>query len=316
MSKRLLSAGSILTGGCVLSTALAGIGLGAFPSAADKPSSWGFATTNLDKTCKPCDDFYQFAMGGWMKANPIPPEYATDGSSPRLADRNQQNPRQILEDATRAQAAPGSNGQKIGDFYAGCMDTAAIDAAGIKPLEPELTRIASVKNIADLEAEAERLQSMGVGALFRFTSRQDLKDSTRVIGGALQGGLGLPEREYYTRTDERSQQLRDSYLKHVATMLALLGDPSDKSPAEAAAVLKIETALAEASTKNTDLRDPEKNYHLMALAELKTLTPNFSWEAYFRAAGYPELNQINVGQPDFFRGLDRQLTAVPLDDWK
>ena len=272
--------------------------------------------TNLDKTCKPCDDFYQFAMGGWMKANPIPPEYATYGSFTRLADQNQQNLRQILEEAAKAKAAPGSNEQKIGDYYASCMDTAVVDADGTNPIDPELARIADVKSLAALQAEVERLQSMGVGVLFRFTSRQDLKDSSVMIGGASQGGLGLPERDYYTRTDEKSQQLRDAYVRHVATMLSMLGDAVDKSAAEAATVMKIETALANVSTKNTDLRDPEKNYHMMTVAELKTLTPNFSWEAYFRAVGHPELKQINVGQPDYFKGLDTQLTAIPIDDWK
>jgi putative endopeptidase len=316
MSKRFFSAGCILAVVCVLALAITSIGLRASPNAADKLGSWGFDTANLDKTCKPCDDFYQFAMGGWMKANPIPPEYSTFGSFTRLADQNQQNLRQILEDAAKTKAAPGSNEQKIGDYYAGCMDTAAIDAAGTKPIEPELARIAGIKTIAGLEAEAERLQSIGVGALFRFTSRQDLKDSTIMIGAASQGGLGLPEREYYTRNDQKSQQLRDAYVKHVSTLLALLGDPTDKSAEEAAVVMKIETALANVSAKNTELRDPEKNYHIMTLAELKTLTPNFSWEAYFRAAGHPELKQINIGQPDFFKGLDGQLTATPIDDWK
>jgi putative endopeptidase len=316
MAKRFFSAGCILGVVCVLALAIAGIGLRASSNAADKPGSWGFDTANLDKTCKPCDDFYQFAMGGWMKANPIPPEYSTFGSFTRLADQNQQNLRQILEDAAKSKAAPGSNEQKIGDYYAGCMDTAAIDAAGTRPIEPELARIADIKNIAGLQAEAERLQSMGVGVLFRFTSRQDLKDSTVMIGGASQGGLSLPEREYYTRNDEKSQQLRDTYVKHVSTMLALLGDSAEKSSEEAAIVLKIETALAGVSTRNTELRDPEKNYHIMTVADLKTLTPNFSWEDYFRAAGHPELKQINIGQPDFFKGLDAQFTATPLDDWK
>src|SRR6267378_6691214 len=316
MSNRIFSAGCILVAVCVVALGLASAGLRASSNAADQPGSWGFETANLDKACKPCDDFYQFAMGGWMKSNPIPAEYSTYGSFTRLADQNQKNLRQLLEDAAKTKAAPGSNEQKIGDFYAGCMDTAAIDAAGTKPIEPELSRIANIKNILDLQAEAARLQSMGVGALFRFTSRQDLKDSAVVIGGASQGGLGLPEREYYLKTDEKSQQLRDAYGRHVANMLALLGDPAAKSAAEAAVVLKLETALANASTKNTDLRDPEKNYHMMALADLKTLTPNLSWEAYFRAAGHPELKRINVGQPDFFKGLDAQLTATPLEDWK
>jgi putative endopeptidase len=316
MSKRLLSAGCILAVVCVLALALAGTGLRASSVAMDKPGSWGFEMTNLDKTCKPCDDFYQFAMGGWMKANPIPPEYSTYGSFTRLADQNQQSLRQILEEAAKAKTTPGTNEQKIGDYYASCMDTAVIDADGTKPIDPELARIADVKNIVGLQAEVERLQSLGVGALFRFTSRQDLKDSRLMIGGASQGGLGLPEREYYTRADEKSQQLRDAYVKHVATMLALLGDASDKSAAEAAVVMKIETALANVSTKNTDLRDPDKNYHIMTLAELKTLTPNFSWESYFRSVNHPELKQINIGQPEFFKGLDTQLTATPIDDWK
>ena len=225
MSKRLLSAGCILAVVGVLAVALVGAGLRASPGAADKPNSWGFDTANLDKTCKPCDDFYQFAMGGWMKSNPIPPEYSSWGTFTQLADKNQQNLRQILDDAVKAKAAPGSNEQKIGDFYASCMDTTAIDAAGTKPLEPELARIRGINNLADLEAEAELLHRKGVGALFRFSSNQDAKDSTRVIGGAVQGGLGLPEREYYLKEDDKSKQLRVAYTKHVAKMFELLVIP-------------------------------------------------------------------------------------------
>jgi len=152
--------------------------------------------------------------------------------------------------------------------------------------------------------------------LFRFNSTQDAKDSTQVIGAAFQGGLGLPEREYYLKQDDKSKQLRDAYVKHVVKMLQLLGDAADQSAAESAAVLKIETALATASMKNTDMRDPDKTYHKLTLADLKTLTPNFSWEAYFKAVGHSELKEVNVGQPDFFKALDSQLTATPLDDWK
>ena len=316
MSKRFFLVGCILAIVGVLAVALAGAGLRASPGAADKPGSWGFDTANLDKTCKPCDDFYQFAMGGWMKSNPIPPEFSSWGTFTQLGDKNQQNLRQILEAAENAKAAPGSNEQKIGDFYASCMDTAAIDSAGSKPIEPELARIAGIKNEADLQAEAARLHGRGVGAFFRFNAVQDLKDSTQVIGSAFQGGLGLPEREYYLKEDDKSKQLRDSYVKHVAKMFELLGDPADQSAAEAATILKIETALATASMKNTDLRDPDKIYHKTALTGLKTLTPNFSWEAYFRATGHPDLKEINVGQPDFFKALDAQLSATPIDDWK
>ena len=312
MSNRFLTAGSILAVIGVLAVALASANL----RAADQLSPWGFDTANLDKTCKPCDDFYQFAMGGWMKSNPIPPEYSNWGTFTQLADKNQQNLRQILDDAVNAKAAPSSNEQKIGDFYASCMDTTAIEAAGTKPLEPGLARIAGLKTISDLPAVTEYLHSAGVGGFFRFNSTQDAKDSTQVIGAALQGGLGLPEREYYLKEDDKSKQLREAYTKHVAKMLELLGDSADQSATEAATVLKIETALATASMKNTDLRDPDKTYHKMMLADLKTLTPTFSWEAYFKAVGHPELKEINVGQPDFFRALDAQLTTTPLDDWK
>ena len=316
MSKRFLSRSSILAVVGVLAAGLAGAGLDGSPKAADRAKSWGFDTANLDKTCKPCDDFYQFAMGGWMKANPIPPEYSIWGSFSQLADRNQKNLREILEAAANSKAAVGTNEQKIGDFYASCMDTAAIDAAGAKPIEPELTQIAAVETLADLEGETARLHEQSVGVLFRFNSNQDAKDSSQVIGAAFQGGLGLPEREYYLKQDEKSLKLREDYVNHVARMFALLGDSADVTAAEAATVLKLETSLATASMKNTDLRDPDKTYHKMTLAELKTLTPNFSWESYFKAIGHPQLKEINVGQPDFFKALDAQLPATSIADWK
>jgi len=283
---------------------------------ADTPGYWGFDTANLDKSCKPCDDFYRFAMGGWMKANPIPPEYSTWGSFTVLLDKNQQNLRGILEAATKANAPAGSNERKIGDFYASCMDTAAIDAADVKPIEEEMLRIAQMKGAVDLQAEIAHLQSIGVDAMFRFGSRQDAKDSTQVIATVVQGGLGLPDRDYYTRDDEKSKKLRDDYAKHVAKMFELAGDAADKLAAEAATVLTIETKLAQASMSNVDRRDPNKTYHRMKLVELQTLTPEFSWEKYFAATGHAQFTETNVGQPDFFKTLDAQLTSTPLEDWK
>ena len=296
--------------------ALAGRRAGVAEGAADDPGYWGFDTANLDKTCKPCEDFYQFAMGGWMKANPIPPEYSTWGSFSVLLDKNQQNLRQILEAAAKANAAAGSNERKIGDFYASCMDTAAVDAAGAKPIEAELLRIAQVKGGMDLQAEMAHLQESGIDAMFRFGSRQDAKDSTQVIASAAQGGLGLPDRDYYLREDEKSTKLRDDYVKHVAKMFELLGDSSDKAAGEAGTVMTIETTLAKASMSNVDRRDPNKTYHRMKIEELRALTPNFSWEAYFKTTGYPRLVETNIGQPEFFKALDAQLTATPLEDWK
>jgi putative endopeptidase len=296
--------------------ALAGLKAEASGRLADSSGYWGFDTANLDKTCKPCDDFFQYAMGGWMKNNPIPPEYSTWGSFTVLADKNQQNLREILEAAEKADAPAGSNEKKIGDFYASCMDTTAIEAAGAKPLAPILERIAQIKNVADLQATAARLQLQGVGVLFRFTSNQDAKDSTQVIATALQGGLGLPERDYYLREDDKSKKLRDDYKQHVAKMLELLGDSPEKSAGEAAAVLAIETSLAKVSMSNVDLRDPNKTYHRMKVAEAQAMTPNFSWAAYLREMGHADVQEMNVAQPDFFKALATQLTSTPIDDWK
>jgi len=316
MQNRRKPVGIMVTVMLVSAMAMAAAARRASAKPAGERSYWGFDTANLDRRCKPCDDFYQFAMGGWMKAHTIPPEYSTWGSFSQLVDKNQQNLREILDAAVKQQAKPGSNEQKIGDFYASCLDTEAIEAAGTTPLDAELASITQMKNGADLEAQAARLQKEGVGVLFGFRANQDAKDSTQVVGAAWQGGLGLPEREYYLKQDDKSKQLRDAYVKHVAKMFELSGDSAPTAAAEANTVLGIETSLAAASMKNTDLRDPQKTYHHMNMAELRALTPDFNWESYFKLLGHPELQEINVGQPDFFKALDSQLTASPLADWK
>jgi putative endopeptidase len=283
---------------------------------ADGDGGWGFSEANLDRTCKPCDDFNQFAMGGWMKNNPIPAEYPNWGSFTMLADRNQTAMRAILDEATKANAAAGSNQQKIGDFYASCMDTTAIEAAGVKPLAADFAAIDQAKNANELQPVIARLQQTGSGYLFRFDSTQDLDESTQVIAEINQGGLGLPDRDYYTRADEKSAQLRTDYVAHVAKMFVLAGEKEETASAEAKTVLELETALAKASMSRVQMRDPHAVWHKMTLPQLKELAPGWGWEAYFRQRNAPEFASINVSQPDFFKETNRLLTATPLKDWK
>jgi putative endopeptidase len=277
----------------------------------------GFDVSHMDKTCKPCDDFYQYVNGTWMKDNPIPAEYPMWGSGVIVLDNNQKQLRTILEQAAANQsAAPGSNEKKVGDFYASCMDTAAVNAQGAKPLDGEFAEIAALGDKDALVPLIAHLHSRNVGALFAFASTQDLKDSSRVIGEADQGGLALPDRDYYTRTDDESKKLREQYVQHVTKMLTLAGDAPEKSATEAKTILAIETSLAGASLTNVQLRDPEIQYHIMGLTQLGELTPHFSWPKYFAAAGHSELKEINVGQPDFFKEMDKQIAGHSLDDWK
>ncbi len=280
--------------------------------------SHGIDLTNLDRAVSPCKDFYDFADGGWIKSHRIPAAYPSWGLFNELAQHNQEILRKILdgEAAARAKAKSGSNDRKLGDFYASCMNTAAVDAAGLKPIRPELRRIAAIRDRAQLEAEVARLQSMGAGVLFGFYARQDFKNSTQEIANASQGGLGLPDRDDYLRNDPHSTRLREQYLAHVAKMFQLLGDPAPRAASEAKTVMEVETRLARASMTRVERRNPDNTYHKMDAARLQALTPHFSWQRYFIDLGYPRIDTINVSQPKFFQALDQDLAALPLTDWK
>jgi putative endopeptidase len=300
----------------IFAAALAALAGGRTSATGDTPRG-GFDMANLDRTCKPCDDFFQFAQGGWIQNNPIPPEYPEWGSFVTLQDQNEKALHGILEAAaTEKSAAPGSNEQKIGDFYATCMDTSAIEKQGLKPLAADLGKIDAIHDTASLVDTAALLQTEGVGVLFGFGSDQDFADSSKVIGVAQQGGLGLPDRDYYMRDDAESKKLREQYVDHIAKMFVLMGDVQDKAASEAKSVLVLETSLARVSMNNVDLRDPQKVYHKMRVPEAQKLTPNLSWDAYFRAIGSPKLAEINIAQPEFFKGLNEMLASVPLAEWK
>ena len=284
-------------------------------AAGDQPA-WGFSLGNLDRTCKPCENFYEFAMGSWMKANPIPAEYSNWGTFTQLRDNNLTAMHTVLEAAAKAHAPAGSNEQKIGDFYSSCMDTTAIEAAGLKPISGELNSIEAIDDRKSLDATVAKLQQEGIGVLFRFSSGQDIKDSTRVIAQASQGGLGMPDRDYYLRDDDKSKQLRADYQTHIAKMFELAGDAPEKAAQEAKTVLSIETALAKSSRTRVELRDPEKNYNLLPLAEVDKLTPDWPWQTYLHEIGAPPVEQINVRQPEFFKEMNQQLSSVSMPDWK
>jgi len=313
-SKSVTVAAPEMTGGCATFSAAVGGGTGdAPPQSAEN----GFNVWNLDRSVTPCSDFYQFADGGWAKNNPIPADHSSWATFNKLHDKNEDVLRQILEEAANDKsAAPGSNWQKIGDYYATCMDEAQIEAAGLKPLDSELQRVAGIKDSATLQAEIARLQREGVGAVFDFGSTPDFKDSSRAIADAEQGGLGLPDRQYYRDTDDRSTKMRDQYSEHVTNMFKLMGDDDSKAAAGAKTVLSVETALANASMDRVDRRDPEKIYHTMAVAQLGELTPHLSWDAYFKAVDAPPVASINIEQPDFFKAVDAAFSSIPLEDWK
>ena len=249
--------------------------------------------------------------------NPIPADYASWGISEELDHRNKESLRGILERAAADKSAkPGTPWQKIGDYYGSCMDESAIESARSKPLDSEFARIAAVSDLPSFQAELARLHTVGVDAVFGFGSDQDFKDSTQEIAEIGQGGLGLPDRDYYTRDDDKSKELRANYVAHITKIFQLLGDDPAESAAEAKTVLDIETRLAGVSLPIVDLRDPDKVYHRQTIADLSAATPHFRWPEYFQSAGAQPVASLNVAEPDFFKGMDAALTGVPLDDWK
>jgi len=278
----------------------------------------GFDPANMcTTTCKACEDFYQYANGGWIAKTEIPPAFSTWGITSPLREKNIAVLHDILEAAAKNTNAPkDSNEQKIGAFYASCMDEAKIEAAGATPLAKEMALIDSLKSSADLPAILAHFHQTGVSAIFAFGAQQDFKKSDSVIAVTGQGGLSLPDRDFYLKDDEKSKSTREAYVQHVTNMFKLLGDDADKSAAEAKTVMTIETQLAQVSLDRVSRRDASKQYHKMSPADLKTVMANFDWNTYFKKIGAPAFTEINVAHPDFFKGVDQMLTSVSINDWK
>ncbi|HEX4268801.1 MAG TPA: M13 family metallopeptidase [Steroidobacteraceae bacterium] len=270
----------------------------------------------IDTHVGPAQNFYQYANGGWVKSHPIPAAYSSWSTFHVLQIHNEKVIRQLIQAAANTHAASGSAEQKVGDFYASGMDEKLIDRVGVGALSPELDGIGGVRNLADLQREVAHLQMIGVDAMFGVGEMQDFKDSTRTIGVAGQGGIGLPDRDYYLKQDPKSKGIRAQYVAHVARTFQLLGDGQDLAAREAAMVMAIETSLARVSMSRVEQRNPRAIYHVMNLAELDRSTPNFSWRDYFREIGYPRIESINLAMPQFFAGLGKDLHGVPLIQWK
>ena len=279
-------------------------------------SALGFSVKNIDATANPCTDFYQYACGSWLKNNPIPADQARWGRFDLLEERNREVLREILETASKPDAGRDPAARLIGDYYAACMDEKAVEAAGLKPLEGELGQIRGFEDKAQLAAVVARLQREGADAMFQFGSGQDFKDSNQVIAQVDQGGLGLPERDYYLKQDAQSEELRRKYVEHVARMFALAGETAAEAKAGAETVMKIETALAEGSLDIVSRRDPEKVYHKIATREMEALSPVFHWSEYLRASGAPEFASVNVAVPAYMQALNGAIERFSLADWK
>ncbi len=274
-----------------------------------------FDLSAIDKTIDPCVDFYQYSCGNWMKNNPIPADKSSWGRFYELRERNIYILHDILEQA-QASSKHDAIEQKVGDYYAACMDETVVEKRGTEPLASTMSAIAAVKTKPELISRVGAMQRDGINTLFTFGQMPDMHDSRATIANLDQGGLTLPDRDYYIKDDAKSVETRQKYLQHVQKMLELMGDKPDAAAAEAKTVLAVETGLAKSSMDRTARRDPKTRDHMMETAEAVTLAPNFQLAEYFVNSGAPKFTNLNVSNPDFFKEVNQQLSSTSLDDWK
>ncbi|MEP7067446.1 MAG: M13 family metallopeptidase, partial [Gemmatimonadota bacterium] len=274
----------------------------------------GLDRANLDTTCAACGDFYTFANGGWLKRTEIPAAYSQTGTFREVADRGDVVLRSVLEDASKGSSDRAT--REAGIYYATCMDTSETESQGFAPLRPRLASIDAIASLPALRSQVAQLQLIGVPVMFGSSSEPDFKNSGQVVLALDQGGLGLPDRDYYTRTDSISTKLRDTYRDHVAKTFALAGERTAQAARDAEHVMAIETQLAKASLTTVERRDPKKLYNPMSLAQIDSFAPHLAFSTFLRDVHAPASSTIRVGNPAFVRTLDSMLTSVPLDAWK
>ena len=271
---------------------------------------------DIDSTCRPCEDFYKYSSGGWMKRTTIPAAFSSWSPFNELTERNSLLIRSILEQAAAdAKTTKDAGRRKLGNYYASCMDTAAIETRGDAPLRPYLARVDKLTTRAEVITEIMQAHRNGIGALFGFGAGPDAKDSRRVIFRVGQAGIGMPDRDYYFKNDSATVAIRTAYQDNVAKMLELAGTPAATAEKQAVEVLSLEKALAEASLGRVELRDPKNQYHMMSVAEANALTPGWSWTTYLRTIGVAT-DSFNVAQPEFFKAMAKLLAERPVEDWK
>jgi putative endopeptidase len=289
-------------------------------SEAQKPVLPYFPSLNpasLDKSVDPCVDFYHYSCGGWQKNNPIPADQSQWDVYSKLYQDNLNFLRGMLEQAAAEKGPRDAAVQKTGDFYAACMDEAAIEKRGLSPLQSDLDAIQNIKQANELAPLLARLQlAYGSAVLFRGGSTQDLDDSDRVIAEIDQDGLGLPDRDYYTKEDDKSKEIRERYVQHVQKIFELDGDSAAIAKKNAETILRLETLLAKASLTRVERRDPYKLKHKMTVAQLSELAPNINWKAYYATLPYPQFQDLNVDTPDFFKEVSKLLASESIDTWK
>ena len=300
----------------LLSSAFAGLYAGTPVIDSKKGSLIGVDAVSMDRTANPRNDFYNYANGGWMKTSKMPDSESKWGSFNELAEKNRELLKKIIEDAAADKAAPkGSIKQKVGDYYSVAMDTVKLEQQGMKPIEAELKKISELKDFSDVIKQIASMHSRGIGSLFSFGVQQDLKKNDEYISYLMQGGLGLPDRDYYTKNDSSSVALLAEYRKHIISMFKLAGK-AEIAEAAAKKLISFETQLAEVSMTKVELRDDEKSYHKFSIAELNSMYPVLKWDLYFTSLGLKAQTNIIVCQPDFFKNLNGLATAQSLEDWK
>ncbi|NQX97740.1 MAG: M13 family metallopeptidase, partial [Flavobacteriales bacterium] len=281
-----------------------------------KATTPAFDISQIDSTIMPCEDFEKFAVGNWLKNNPVPESESRWGSFNIVHDANEIKLRAIVEDAVSAKAEKGTPLQQVGDFYASALDSTTVNELRIQPIQPMLDKIEAVITVQELIEVMAETRKIGSGSMFAGYVGIDAKNSSQYIMHLSQGGLGLPDKTYYTPSDERGENILSEYKKHITAMFVLTGEEKEKSKENTTNIIEIESFLAKNSMDRVERRDPEKTYNKLSVDELQTLCSNIDWKAFFVASELNGVENLVVGQPDFFKALNNSLTQFPIENWK